>query len=44
VALAAAAALAIAWTTLTPSGRIATRTLLFMPDLMPPVTVRPLTR
>lgn len=40
---AAAAALAVAWAALVPAGRVAVRTLLFMPDLMPPVAVRPLT-
>lgn len=43
IVAAAAIALCAAWATIVPTGRVAFRTLLFMPDLMPPVTVRPLT-
>lgn len=41
--LAVAALVVAGWAALAPSGRVALRTLLFMPDLMPPVSVRPLT-
>jgi len=43
VVFAAVAGAAVALATLVPAGRVAFRTLLFMPDLMPPVTARPLT-
>ncbi len=42
-AVGAVVALVVVWATLVPSGRVALRTAFFLPDLMPPVTVRPLT-